>query len=75
MDSFVDFMDAMKKLGADVVRDMPNATTKERLREAMRRNKGSMHPRLVEEAILWAAGNPPRPLIDAASGLKSGQEP
>lgn len=39
-------------LAAEVNRDMPGATLQARMREAMRRNKGSMNPLWVQEALI-----------------------
>jgi len=44
-----------ERLAGEVNRDMPGRPIDERMREAMKRNKGSMHPLYVREALLRTA--------------------
>ena len=52
MMSLADSIAAMEKLAGEVNRDLAGKSLEARMAEAMRRNKGSMHPKWMREVLI-----------------------
>ncbi len=62
----------IKNLAIEVIRSLPQANLKELLAEAMKRNRGSMNPGYMQEAIILELTLDKHGLLAAISELSKG---